>query len=111
MGGKSFGFDIPRLTKLAQGGIIDKPTIAQVGEAGPEAVVPLKNTPFVDAIGSAVAKAVASELRAQNNGNGLNNENTNLEVTVKVGDTTFGRAAAKAINKAQRQAGKVLLEV
>ena len=36
MGGK--GFTIPR---MAAGGIVTKPTIALIGEAGPEAVVPL----------------------------------------------------------------------
>jgi len=33
--------DIPKLTKLATGGIVTSPTIAMIGEAGPEAVVPL----------------------------------------------------------------------
>ena len=36
IGGRSF-----RIPKLAKGGIVTKPTIAQVGEAGPEAVIPL----------------------------------------------------------------------
>ncbi|WP_155241857.1 hypothetical protein [Clostridium pasteurianum] len=43
MGGGSFGFNIPRIPYLAQGGIVDRPTTAMIGEAGPEAVVPLKN--------------------------------------------------------------------
>lgn len=42
-GGKSFGVDIPKIPYLAQGGIIDKPTLSMVGEAGKEAVVPLEN--------------------------------------------------------------------
>jgi hypothetical protein len=42
-GGRNFGFNISRIPYLAQGGIIDKPTTAMIGEAGPEAVVPLKN--------------------------------------------------------------------
>lgn len=32
---------IPNIPRLANGGIVDKPTIALIGEAGPEAVVPL----------------------------------------------------------------------
>lgn len=39
LGGK--GFKIPEIPKLAMGGIVDKPTLALIGEAGPEAVVPL----------------------------------------------------------------------
>jgi TP901 family phage tail tape measure protein len=34
-------FNIPHITKMAQGGIVTKPTLAMIGEAGPEAVVPL----------------------------------------------------------------------
>ena len=40
IGGK--GINIPEIPSLAKGGIVTKPTIAQIGEAGPEAVVPLK---------------------------------------------------------------------
>lgn len=34
-------FRIPEIPKLAEGGIVSRPTIALIGEAGPEAVVPL----------------------------------------------------------------------
>ena len=33
---------IPKIPAMAQGGIVTKPTIAQIGEAGPEAIVPLR---------------------------------------------------------------------
>jgi hypothetical protein len=33
--------NIPRIPKLADGGIVTRPTLALIGEAGPEAVVPL----------------------------------------------------------------------
>ena len=39
IGGK--GFDMPDLPHLADGGIVNSPTIAMIGEAGPEAVIPL----------------------------------------------------------------------
>lgn len=35
------GVDIPSIPHLAKGGIVQQPTLALVGEAGPEAVVPL----------------------------------------------------------------------
>jgi hypothetical protein len=38
-GGK--GFDVPNIPMLAQGGIVTSATLAVIGEAGPEAVVPL----------------------------------------------------------------------
>jgi len=39
LGGK--GFSVPKIPMLAQGGIVTSPTLAIIGEAGPEAVVPL----------------------------------------------------------------------
>jgi len=41
IGGKSFGINIATIPHLATGGIVTRPTLAVVGEAGPEAVVPL----------------------------------------------------------------------
>ena len=39
LGGK--GFEVPNIPMLAQGGLVMSPTLALIGEAGPEAVVPL----------------------------------------------------------------------
>jgi hypothetical protein len=39
IGGK--GFDVPNIPMLAEGGIVNKATLAVIGESGPEAVVPL----------------------------------------------------------------------
>lgn len=41
VGGKGFNFNIPEIPKLASGGIVTSPTLAMVGEKGPEAVIPL----------------------------------------------------------------------
>lgn len=47
IGGQSFspprmsGIALPRIPMLADGGIVAKPTLAMIGEAGPEAVIPL----------------------------------------------------------------------
>ena len=41
LGGYSFGINLPLIPHLAEGGIVNSPTIALIGEAGPEAVVPL----------------------------------------------------------------------
>jgi len=39
IGGK--GFDMPNIPMLANGGIVNSPTLALIGERGPEAVIPL----------------------------------------------------------------------
>jgi len=37
----TIGFNIPTIPLLAEGGIVTKPTLAMIGEAGTEAVIPL----------------------------------------------------------------------
>lgn len=41
MGGKTLGFNVPLIPRLAKGGIVTSPTLAMIGESGAEAVVPL----------------------------------------------------------------------
>lgn len=42
------GINIPKIPKLAEGGIVDRATLAMVGEAGKEAIVPLERTEWID---------------------------------------------------------------
>jgi len=44
LGGKGFRINIPEIPTLADGGIVKSPTLAVLGERGPEAVVPLGRT-------------------------------------------------------------------
>lgn len=49
IGGGKLGFNIPLIPKLAKGGIVDKATLAMIGEAGKEVVMPLENnTAWID---------------------------------------------------------------
>ena len=41
LGGGDIGFNIPEIPMLAEGGIVTSPTLAMIGEAGSEAVIPL----------------------------------------------------------------------
>ncbi len=44
-------FQVPQIPKLAKGGVVDKPTVAEIGEAGKEAIVPLeRNTEWINQI-------------------------------------------------------------
>lgn len=68
-GGKTIGFNIPTIPKLAKGGIIDQPTLAMVGEAGKEAIMPLENnTQWIDKLADKLSNKV-------NNQNVVNNYN------------------------------------
>lgn len=61
IGGRKFGFNIPEIPRLAKGGIVDQPTLAMIGEAGKEAVVPLENnTGWIDLLASKIASASTS---------------------------------------------------
>ncbi|MCX8125331.1 MAG: hypothetical protein N3F66_14375, partial [Spirochaetes bacterium] len=105
LGGKTWGINIPSIPKLAKGGIIDSPTVAMIGEAGPEAVVPLQNTGFVQAIGQAVGEAVRSAI-----GNAKGNSQ-DATVVLKLNENELGRAVIKAINNVQRQTGMTLISI
>lgn len=48
-GGSTFGVNIPKIPKLAEGGIATKQTAAIIGDAGKEAILPLdRNTQWMD---------------------------------------------------------------
>lgn len=107
--GKSWGFDIPTVPRLAKGGLAYGPTLAMVGDnkgaaADPEVISPLSklqemlggsNQVVVD-----VLMMILDAIRNQDN-----------RAVLQIGESEFGRMAIKAINNAQRQAGKTLLNV
>ena len=51
MNWSSFTFGVPQIPQLASGGIVTGPTLAMIGEAGPEAVVPLTSVAGQQALG------------------------------------------------------------
>ena len=94
------------LPRLARGGIVDSATLAIVGEAGREAVMPLENnTGWITDLAGKVAD------RMPNNGGGSNNGTVVKEIVVQIGDKEFGRFAIDEINKAHEQAGRLLLNI
>lgn len=124
LGGK--GINITQIPKLAQGGIVDQPTIAMVGEDGGEAVMPLeRNTGWI----SNLAGQISNQMGGSSVGNDelvnllkKNNEiltqlldaiisNSESEIVMKLQETEFGRVIIRAINNLQRQSGKTLIEV
>jgi hypothetical protein len=90
------GINIPQIPKLAQGGIIDKPTVAMIGEAGTEAIIPLQNTGFVNTLAAAVASAVSGSGKT---GNG------DINVTMQIDGNVFGKLCIKAVNAQTRKLG------
>lgn len=95
-----------KIPKLAKGGIIDSPTLAMVGEAGKEAVMPLENnTGWITELAYKIADIL------QGSSSDSSAKDAAIEIILKLGDTTFARAVIDSINKLQRQAGRTLIEI
>jgi hypothetical protein len=73
--------DIPKIPRLARGGIVTQPTLALIGEAGPEAVVPL------------------------NRAGGMGGITINIEAGLVSTPDQVGQQIIEAIQRAQRRSG------
>lgn len=103
------GIGYVSLPRLARGGIVDSPTVAMIGEAGKEVVMPLENTGFLQTMGRIVGGAVVNAL-----GGGLPQSggfSGNGDIVVMIGGHEFGRVAIQEINREQERAGQVLLNI
>ena len=99
IGGKRWGFNIPRIPKFAQGGIVDKPTVAMIGEAGKEAVMPLENN-------TGWIEELAEKL------NNKNDSEQPLQVIVKIGDDTILNKIVEGVKeKSFETNGEVVFDV
>ena len=96
------------LPRLARGGIVDSPTIAMIGEAGKEAVVPLENTGFSQTLGRVVSSAVVNAMAGVSPQGGFSGDG---DIVIMVGGHEFGRVAIQEINREQERAGQVLLNI
>lgn len=77
IGGKKWGFNIPKIPKLAMGGVVDKPTVAMIGEAGREAVIPMeRNLGALEKLSTMIGDKI--------NGNGQP-----IQLVVKIGEDTI----------------------
>jgi phage-related protein len=96
------GVEITKLSalevpKFARGGVVDRPTLAVVGEAGQEAVMPLeRNTGWIDKLADKLADKIGG-------GGG------NIDLTVKLGeDTIFEKFIEYGRSKAFETNGEVV---
>jgi len=72
---------IKEIPRLAEGGLVARPTYALVGEAGPEAVIPLKRRSVVRELASTLYNALEEELKKTQTAL-YENLSTGVEVTV-----------------------------
>lgn len=96
------------LPRLARGGIVDSPTIAMIGEAGKEAVVPLENTGFIQTLGRVVSSAVVNAMAGISPQGGFSGDG---DIVIQIAGHEFGRVAIQEINKEHERAGQTLLKI
>lgn len=100
-GGQSFGINIPKIPYLARGGIIDSPTLAMVGEAGKEAVVPLENnTQGIQELANLLLTRMPEQRYSSND--------SPTTLILKIGETEFARAVVRCLNDLGRQNGGII---
>ena len=98
VGGKSFGFNFKSVSipRLATGGIATRSTIANIGEAGREAVLPLdNNTGWMDMLADRIASR----------------NQTPTKLVLKVGERELGWATINGINQITKQTGELQLTI
>lgn len=103
-GGNTVGFNINKIPQLAQGGIVDSPTLAMIGEAGTEAVVPLENTGFIDAMASKIGSAVIAAMQF-NSGN----QTQSGDIILQVDGSKFAQVMNPYLAKENQRIGNKLI--
>lgn len=96
VGGKKFGISLSqvKIPRLAEGGIATASTLANIGENGKEAVLPLENnTEWMDALADKIAS------RSQGP----------TKLVLKVGERELGWASINGINQITKQTGELQL--
>ena len=96
------------LPRLARGGIVDSPTVAMIGEAGKEAVVPLENTGFIQTLGRVVSSAVVNAMAGVGPQGGFSGDG---DIVIQIAGHEFGRVAIQEINREHERAGQTLLKI
>lgn len=82
------------LPRLAKGGIVSRPTLAQIGESGKEAVIPLENnTGWIDKLADKLSENLSSS-------------NTPLQLIVKIGEDKIADKVIDSINRKVFETGR-----
>ena len=96
---------IPEIPMLAKGGLVMDPTLAMLGEAGPEAVIPLGRSGFAGDLADTVARAVYQAIMdAIRIAQASSQQSDDRELVLKIDNTVLARMQLPAIiREGQRQ--------
>ena len=101
--GKMSKLSLPR---LARGGVVDEPTVAQIGEDGAEAVVPLeRNTGWIDRLSDKVAQSIVVQHGQTDNEHSLD------KVLAKMDELLDALQANQTITLNKREFARIVKEV
>lgn len=102
IGGSGWSVNIPKIPKLAKGGIVDSAQMFIAGEAGKEAVMPLENnTGWI----TDLAQKVYSRMPGSSAGN---NTPINLTLQFSVGTMKFAKTICTSLNELGKNNGGVI---
>lgn len=96
---------VPNVSWYANGGIVDKPTIFGAGEAGVEAIVPLRNKQSMDMIGTAVTEHMPDNLAVDGSGTTIVNNFKFEDVTIR-DDRDIKKLAESMDKELAKRAGR-----
>jgi SLT domain-containing protein len=94
--------------KNAVAGTIQQPQLAMVGSNSGNVQ---QSKSDYEAMKQAIIEAIKESKDNKNSSGGSSDKDINLEILIRFGDTPFGKAVIKAINKVQKQAGRTLIDV
>jgi hypothetical protein len=99
------------VTWLAKGGVVTAPTLAMVGEAGPEAVVPLGRSGLANDLADTVAQAVYRAVTDAARIDAARSPSTGetQEIILRIDSTTFARLILPALLKEGPRTGVKLV--
>lgn len=93
---------VPKIPMLARGGVVDSATLAVIGEAGKEAVVPLENnTGWMNKMASMLADKMPGKSGNYDTGAG--------DLILMIDGSVIGRVALSQLRKMQRQGNITLI--
>jgi phage-related protein len=109
LGGKTYGINIATIPHLATGGLIEAPTLAMLGENNKkEAVIPLENTDFLNALASSIGTVMINGIQTlynMNKNDNIQNANQNQEIVISIDGMRFARVILPYIQKEQQRMG------
>ena len=101
---------LAKIPAHAAGGITTGGHVAMVGEAGPEAIIPL-NSSFLQNLSDQIASKIGTSMLMANNMNSNNNQSSAQNITIELDKQKIGKILAPQIQKENQRINSPLVTV